>query len=430
MTRSIASSTPPARACVVLVALACAACGSKTGLRVPPFADGGPDAGHDAARPVDASILDAFVPPWACVELPPMAPPTELVVDYVARIENADVYFLVDVTGSMGGEIASIQARIEDTIAPGIAAAIPDVRLSLGRFADYPTGDFGSLGDEVFRLEQPSTTDLASFVAATRRLSLESGGDPPEAYVPALYLSARGLGAGAFVPPPSCGGVGVGYPCFSRRGTRIVLLFTDAEAHDGPGGSNAYSDAILPTPPTYIETVAALRGIGAKVIGIFSGTPDDGNGLDDVTALARDTGAVTSDGTPLVFSIGGDGTGLDDSVIRAVQRLVTDVPIAVDVVIEDVPGDAVDVTTFVRGVVTNGATPPDGAIDRGDHFDSVRPGTQVSFRILLANDVIPQTDVAQHFRMRVTLRGDGVTELDVREVDLVVPSNSGTGCPD
>lgn len=409
-----------------LALLACAGCGAKTGLRVPPIPDAGPDAGRDAAS-VDAGT-DAFVPPFACVELPPMAPPTELTLDYVARILDADVYFLVDVTGSMGGEIASIQARIEDTIAPGITRAIPDVRLSLGRFADYPTGDFGSLGDEVFRLVQPSTPDLDTFVAATRRLSLQSGGDPPEAYVPALYFSARGVGAGAFVPPSSCGGAGVGYPCFSRGGARIVLLFTDAEAHDGPGGSNAYTPDITPAPPTYVETVAALRGIGAKVIAIFSGTPDDGNGLDDVTALARDTGAVTSDGTPLVFSIGGDGTGLDSSVIDAVQRLVTDVPISIDLLIEDVPGDAVDVTSFVRGVVTHGATPPDGAIDRGDHFDAVRPGTRVSFRILLANDLIPQTSVVQHFRMRVTLRGDGVTELEVREIDIVVPALGGAGC--
>lgn len=413
---------------VVLCAMALG-CGAKTGLRVPPPPDGGPDGGRDAAVPRDAFVpVDAFVPaPW-CVELPPMAPPSELVVDYVARIDDADVYFLVDVTGSMGGEIATIQARIEDTIAPGIAAAIPHVRLSLGRFADYPLDEFGSIGDDVFRLVQPSTSDLGTFVAATHRLSLQSGGDAPEAYVPALFVSARGQGIVGFVPGPSCAGDTVGYPCFPRQGTRIVLLFTDAEAHAGPGGSNPYSPDISPTPPTYNETITALRSVGAKVIGIFSGTADDGNGLDDVRALARDTGAVTSDGTPLVFEIGGDGTGLDRSVIDAVERLVTDVPIAVDVVIEDAPGDAVDVTTFVRGVVTHGATPPDGAIDRGDHFEGVRPGTQVSFRILLANDRIPQTDVVQRFRMRVILRGDGVTELEVREVDLVVPALDGTGC--
>lgn len=407
--------------------VAAAGCGAKTGLRIPEPPDAGPDAAHDAGRDAFVPPIDAFVPPDVCIEVPPTSPPSELVLDYVVRIESADVYFLVDVTGSMGGEIANIQTSIERTIAPGIASAIPEVRFSLGRFADYPVGDYGTLGDDVFRLEQDSTSDLATFVRATQRLTLQSGGDPPEAYVPALYFSAQGTGAPGFVPASGCPAGTVGYPCFPARGARIVLLVTDAEAHGGPGGSNGYVD-VSPRPPEYNETVAALRAIGAKVIGIYSGTEMDGDGLRDVRALARDTGAVTSDGTPLVFTIGGDGTGLDESVIDAVQRLVTDVPIGIDLVLEDGPGDSVDVTSWVRGIVTNGATPPDGATDRGDHFDAVRPGTQVSFRVLLAQDEIPQTDVPQHFRMRTIVRGDGVTELDVREVDVVVPARGGRGC--
>ena len=59
-----------------------------------------------------------------------MAPPSELAVDYVARIDDADVYFLVDVTGSMGGEIATIQDRIAGTIArdPELLAAARVIR--------------------------------------------------------------------------------------------------------------------------------------------------------------------------------------------------------------------------------------------------------------------------------------------------------------
>jgi hypothetical protein len=411
------------RLAVVLASIAAIGCGAKTGLRAP---DAGLDAGRDAGPPVDVGV-DAFVPAAACIEVPPMEPPSVLDVDFVARIQEADVYFLVDVTGSMGGEIGEIQRGIEATIAPGIVAAIPNVRLSLGRFADYAAEGFGSNGDDVFRLIRASSADLAAFGVATHDLTLQSGGDPPEAYVPALFFSARGVGAADWVPASSCPAGTVGYPCFARRGARIVLLFTDAEAHGGPSGANPYA-GIVPRPPTYDEAVAALRGIGARVIGIFSGTPEDGHGLDDVTALARDTGAVTSDGTPLVFEIGGDGAGLDRSVVDAVQRLVTDVPIAIDLVVEDVPGDAVDATTFVRSVVTNGAVPADGAIDRGDHFEAVRPGTQVSFRILLQNDVLPRQAREQRFRLRVILRGDGVTELDAREYDVVVPAIDGTGC--
>jgi hypothetical protein len=420
---------------LLALALATTSCGAKSGLRVPEFQR---DASFDApqtdaamrdAAPTDAPMVDAWTPPDVCIELPPGRPPSELPVEFVARIESAEVFFLVDVTGSMGGEIATIQSRIVDTIAPGIAAQIPDVRFSVAHFADYPQDGYGSFGDEVFALLQRSTSDIGQVEAATSSLVLQMGGDPPEAYVEALFIGATGQGITRLVPNSSCPGLidSVGYPCFGPNGARIILLFTDAESHNGPGGVNEY-EGIVPAPHTYDETVAALREIGAKVLGIYSGDAGEGEGLRHVQALARDTGAVREDGTPLVFDIGSSGAGLDSSVIEAVRTLVEEVPIDVDVVVTDDPRDSLDITEFVRGVVTAGATPPDGAIDRGDRFDQVRPGTRVAFRILLANDRIPQTDVPQRFRAHVTMRGDRVTHLLELEVDLVVPSNLGTGC--
>ena len=158
-----------ARTAVVLLALAQASCGAKTGLRTPVVhEDASMDAGHDAAPDApmrDAPMADAWTPPDVCIELPPDQPPTELPVEFVARIESAEIFFLVDVTGSMAGEIDAIQARVVDTIAPGIAAQIPEVRFSVGHFADYPQDGFGSTGDEVFALlrHKPSADDAAYF---------------------------------------------------------------------------------------------------------------------------------------------------------------------------------------------------------------------------------------------------------------------------
>ena len=253
-----------ARTAVVLLALAQASCGAKTGLRTPVVhEDASMDAGHDAAPDApmrDAPMADAWTPPDVCIELPPDQPPTELPVEFVARIESAEIFFLVDVTGSMAGEIDAIQARVVDTIAPGIAAQIPEVRFSVGHFADYPQDGFGSTGDEVFALLRRSTSDIGDVAAATRELVLQMGGDPPEAYVEALFLTATGEGITRLVPTSSCPGVpgAVGYPCFGPSGARIILLFTDAEAHNGPGGVNPY-EGITPAPHTYDETVGALH---------------------------------------------------------------------------------------------------------------------------------------------------------------------------
>jgi hypothetical protein len=227
----------------------------------------------------------------------------------------ADVLFLMDTTGSMGGEIAQIQARLRDTIIPGLAAEIADVRFAVARFDDFPVGSYGSSGDLPFQLVQPITSDVLATQSAVNSLSARGGGDGPESQVEALYQSATGAGISPWTPSASCPSGG-GYPCFRPGATPIVLLFTDAEFHNGPGGRAAYG-GISPTPHTYAQAVSALNAIGAKVLGLMSGTP----ALSDLTQIARDTGALAADGTPIVFDIGSDGARLGVEVVRAIQTL-------------------------------------------------------------------------------------------------------------
>lgn len=418
--------------------LALAACGSKSPLYVPDpiedasVADGGMDAGLDAGTDagLDAGV-DGGPMPDECIDLPFMDPPTELRVSFTARILSADVFFLVDVTGSMGEEIDQIRDRLREDIIPGLAAEIPDVRFGVGHFADFPESDYGSEGDEVFRLLQAETRDIGLVQSAVDRLPLQGGLDFPESMTEALYQTATGEGIGRFVTPASCPAGSLGYPCFRNEGSRIVLAFTDAPTHEGPGGREAYR-GVRPRPHTYEEAINQLRAIGAKVLGLHSGDPDfDAGGRDDLEAFARDTGAVREDGTPVVFDIGRDGSMLSSSVIEAVRTLVDEVPIGdVSVLIEDVDGDDVDVTTFVDAVVALRATPADGAVNLGDSFADVRPGTRLEFQILLRNDFIEQTDEPQSFFMNVVLRGDGVTRLQETLVQIVVPARGGgTVCP-
>jgi hypothetical protein len=183
----------------------------------------------------------------------------------------------------------------------------------------------------------------------------------------------------------------------------------------------------------YEETVVELRRIGAKALGLFSGNGFDDEGtvaLSHLRTLARDTGAVRPDGTPIVFDIGTSGTSLGPDVVEAVRTLVEEVPIDVDSFTEDFPGDDIDANEFVTGVVAVSADPPGGATILPDRFADVRPGTRVTFRILLANERIPQTDEPQIFRLTIVLRGDGVTRLSETVVDIVVPSLDGVGCDD
>jgi len=229
----------------------------------------------------------------------------------------ADVLFLVDTTGSMSGEIAQIQARLRDTIIPGLAAEIADVRFAVASFDDFAVGSYGTFGDDPFTLVQPITSSVPTTQSAVNTLRAAGGADGPESQVEALFQAATGAGIGSYVArAPGCAGGGRGYPCFRPGATPIILLFTDADFHNGPGGAFSYS-GIFPTPHTYSDAVTALNAIGAKVLGLMSGFP----ARDDLIAIARDTGALASDGSPIVFDIGSDGRSLGPDVVRAVQTL-------------------------------------------------------------------------------------------------------------
>jgi hypothetical protein len=118
----------------------------------------------------------------------------------------ADVFFLMDTTGSMSGEIASLQADLSDVIIPGIRAVVPDSVFGVGRFDDYPSSPHGSSGtDVIFQLMQPMTADPATAQAAVDALSLHSGMDGPEGHVPALWATATGMGLGGYLTdaPPA-----------------------------------------------------------------------------------------------------------------------------------------------------------------------------------------------------------------------------------
>lgn len=416
----------------LIAVLGLGACGSKSPLTIPDPVrfDGGVDAGRDAGPP-DTGV-DGGPPIDECVELPFREPPREVRIRFLSQIQSADIFFLVDVTGSMGEEINQIRNRLRDEIVPGLAEQIPDARFSVGHFADFnePEHNYGEPDDDLFVLLQPSTSSVSAVQSAVERLPLQGGRDGPEAMVEALYLAASGEGFPGYVPPRSCPPDTIGYPCFRTLGTRIVLAFSDAPTHNGPGGHDPYrAGTITPPPHTYEMAVNALRGIGAKVLGLYSGG-EGGIGRDDLEALARDTGAVRPDGTPVVLDIQRDGRLLGASVVEAVRTLVDEVPIDVDVVLEDYPADEVDATRFLDRVVALSARPTDGAVNLGDRFADVAPGTELTFQILLHNEIIPQREVPTSFLLWVVLRGDGVTRLQETLVQILVPAIGGGGCDD
>ncbi len=401
-----------------LAALA-AGCGAKTGLEVP---DVGPDTGTDAPD----GGTDAPLP---CIELFPDAGPIDLPLDTEVVVGRADVLMLIDVTASMNSEIDQIRGTLRDQIVPGIRDAIPDSRLGVATFADFPSGMCGDAGDIPFRLILPIDGDVARVQAAVDSVATTAGGDPPESQVEGLYQAATGEGLSPLIPPSfGCPGGGFGYPCFRTDALPVILLFTDAPFHNGPSREDGYPAECGATGAhSYADAVGALSGRGIRVMGLFSGR----EGRDDLERIATDTGAV-SGGRPIVFDIGERGESLSTSVIQAVRTLADVIEFDVDTVLVDpVPGDGVDVRGFVDEVIALRAEPPTGVRRiEGGVFFGVSTGTRVVFQLRLRNDIVAPGVGPQRFRLEIVFRADERTRLGSTIIEIVVPGADGGGCLD
>jgi hypothetical protein len=158
------------------------------------------------------------------------------------QVRTVDVYFLVDTTGSMGGEINNLRAGLTSGTIGGctggvigaIRCAIPDAWFGVGYHDDFPVSPYGSPGDDVYRNLLDITDGVAAAQTAVNGLALHNGNDWPESQSQALWAVATGGGYGAFLAPKgACPGARWGYPCFREDAIPVVVLITDAPFHNG-----------------------------------------------------------------------------------------------------------------------------------------------------------------------------------------------------
>lgn len=382
---------------------------------------------------------DPLAPPDPPIEPDPLMDTLVFSTD----IQFADVFFLVDTTGSMGGEITNLRTSLSGYIIPEIQTVIPDVWFGVGGFDDYPESTYGDPGDVPFYLVQRMTSSATDAQTAVNSLVLHDGDDLPESTVPALYATATGGALGSYVPAQDACATGEsGYPCFRAGSVPIIVLITDAQFHNDKTGNDPYV-GITPTPPYYPDTVVELNAINAKVIGVVSGAAP---AMMDVEDIATDTGAVYWVGMatqPLVTQIMPDGSRLGIEVVANVQRLANQVPMEIGTDARDVDEgswDLVDATVFIHRIEPNTTGGVEDPVHPGvfcvgslttadtdgdtieDVFTGVMPGTTVCFDIYpLRNESVPATEEVQIYQAEIDVVGDGYTVLDTRSVYFLIP---------
>ncbi len=405
------------------------------------------DLGEALGTHTDPNDRSSTIPPEDFfVLLPYNGAPQDRTLDFGTNLQGADVYFLIDTTGSMQSAIDNVTSSLS-TLSTQIRAQIPNVQMGVGQYRDFPNttdildfSGYGSAGDEPYANEQVITDDLSLVQSALGRLSAGGGMDTPESATEALYQTASGAGgswsfssgAPSFrLPAASCPmapddpAPHRGYPCFRPGALPIVVLVTDAPFHNGPGGSDAYS-RISPSPATFDQAVTALTNIGARFIGVAVGSAPRAQ----EEAVATMTGTVDTSGTPLVYDASG-GT-VSTAILDGIETLTGRTPQDVDTTTENVAGnpDDFDARLFIKSITpvdgyngsNHGPAPGITFASMDDHaFYGVVPGTRVTFTVHFFNDVRPPATTAQIFLATIVVRGNRVTRLDERKVYIVVP---------
>lgn len=386
-----------------------------------PDTDGdGYEDGVETLAGTDPTSSASFIPPEDFyVVLPYLDPAQHRELDFRARLGRADIFFLVDTTGSMGLAITNVRTSLATTIVPAVSEAIADVAMGVGDFRDFPIDPFGNTGDWPMQVRQTTTTDVSAVQTALNALRAGGGGDGPEASTEGLYVSVAG----------TCTGTGFGGACFREASHPIIVHVTDADFHNGPTTSNDYGAAVR-AARTWTATLDALNANAVHVVGVAVDSapplpfpiPIPVASRDDLDELARRTNSRGASGALTVYTApsGTVSTSVVDGIVDLVGAEEQDVSSRS----EDDASDSVDARRFIQAVTPLRAT-------RATRFDAttfygVAGGTTVTFDVTFMNDSVPATERVQIYRAYIEVYDvASATALDRRNVYIVIPPEGG-----
>jgi hypothetical protein len=304
--------------------------------------------------------------------------PKEDVLKFTTNIQQVDVVFVTDTTGSMSGAISNIQSNLSTTIIPALKSAIPSVGIGVVDHRDVPasgsnsTYGYGSVGDWAAKVWAPITvqTDAAALKLvqdAVGKYAAGGGNDGPESQLPAMYYALTGKGfswpatsgfpAGSLPDvTPKAGTTGaVG---FRDGAVPVVVLTTDINWHNGVAttGDGPYLGFSAPTMAMLKDAFkkanakfVAANVAGSVSTGSYSPFPDaislsdstssnlppsafDGPGKPASCGAGQCCTGVNGAGTApdgpsgrcrLVFLAGYDGKGVSTSIVNAIKAIAS-----------------------------------------------------------------------------------------------------------
>jgi hypothetical protein len=303
----------------------------------------------------------------------------------------ADVLFLTDTTGSMGGFISQIKTALSGILAE-IDTSLPalDIQYAVADYRNYTDG--GNYSAYGVNLRQPFTADTTLVQAAINSMSAGGGADGPESQLKAMVNIA-----GNWLTPT--GDLG-----FAGRPTAQKILIWAGDYTGHIAGDEGGSSGTPPAGyyPTLDATIDALNAQGILVFGLNtygsgSGINAPYGGLSGQTDPVQQEDAITSaTGGMSFYSVGTGGPDINDAIVGAITggvETLTNITMSLDGSSGTFVIDPTSQT--IIGVWTADDSPVSGSFS----FDATAPlpeGTEVTFdMVLLGNgaelDRVPVT---------------------------------------
>jgi len=236
---------------------------------------------------------------------------------------QADIFFLADTTGSMGGAIAAVQAS-----ATGLMTSLS----GLGN-VQFGVGEYKDVGDTfVYRLNQNITSSIPAAQTGINAWGASGGGDEPEGQMFALQEAANTT-------------------AWRAGSKRILVWFGDAPGHDPRNGATeASATAALQANDVIVEAISVgadrldLTGQASRIAAATGGDFFSGIAQDEIVdAIIAAIGSAIDNYSSVCLGPDGNAPNVDVSTgdchtgafDRSIERTFE-----FDVVFHDlVPGD-------------------------------------------------------------------------------------------
>lgn len=248
---------------------------------------------------------------------------------------GGDVFFLFDLSGSFGDDLATFQDQATNIVTT-LSDSLSDLRLGLGSFVDANCLGFGGGDDFGYELNlslpEGGADMVSAFGGALDDAELQGGSDFPESQLEAMRQALTGDGLVVDSANTACANVAdipPSAPGFDAERLSFLIVSTDADFHRP-------TDFNYPYPTSIADVIDLAEESNTTIFFLNSGATDEA--ADEIAAA---TGGA-------VFDLASDSDGVVDAIGSALTTSLNDVELTLvpteDGFVSDIDPESVSVS--------------------------------------------------------------------------------------